>query len=228
VPAGLEIGTYSGSGIGLSTGGDAVNLFDPSGNRVTGVTFGASTTFFTFDNAAGLTGPISALSVAGRNGAFTVGGATGSPGSIVTRGGQASSGAPVTGLVPAQLSLTLGVPAVLAPFLAGVAKDYLAETTATVTSTGGDAALTVVDAGHVAPGHLVNGTFPLPQALQVSANGGAYAPVSDTPTGLLTYTGPVSNSTVTIGLKQAIGASDGLRTGAYAKTLTFVLSTTTP
>jgi hypothetical protein len=33
---------------------------------------------------------------------------------------------------------------------------------------------------------------------------------------------------VTIGLKQPIGAKDALRTGAYAKTLTFTLSTTTP
>ena len=50
-----------------------------------------------------------------------------------------------------------------------------------MTSTGGDAALSVVDASSIAPGHLVNGTFSLPQALQVSANGGAYAPVSGSP-----------------------------------------------
>ena len=28
VPAGFQIGTYSGSGVGLSAGGDAVNVFD--------------------------------------------------------------------------------------------------------------------------------------------------------------------------------------------------------
>jgi uncharacterized protein YjiK len=228
VPAGFQIGFYSGSGIGLSTDGDAVNLFDASGNRVTGVTFGASTNFFTFDNAAGLNGPITMLSAAGRNGAVTVGGATGSPGTIATHGAQVTGGGQVTGIVPGQLSLTLGVPAAFAPFTAGLAKDYLAQTTATVTSTGGDAALTVVDSSTVAPGHLVNGTFPLPQALQVSANGGPYAPVSGTPLGLVTYSGPVSNDAVSIGVKQPIGASDGLRTGAYAKTLTFTLSTTTP
>ncbi len=72
VPAGFAIGTYSGGGIGLSTDGDAVNLFDAAEKRITGVTFGASTNFFTFDNAAGLTA-VSTLSVAGVNGAFRAG-----------------------------------------------------------------------------------------------------------------------------------------------------------
>ena len=38
----------------------------------------------------------------------------------------------------------------------------------------------------------------------------------------------MSNDGVTITFKQAIGANDALRTGSYAKTLTFTLSTTTP
>jgi uncharacterized protein YjiK len=85
-PAGLRIGTYTGGGIGFSSGGDAVNLFTPSGDRATGVSFGASTANVSFDNAAGVgstTLPlpaISTLSEAGRNGAFVAGGATGSPG----------------------------------------------------------------------------------------------------------------------------------------------------
>jgi hypothetical protein len=33
---------------------------------------------------------------------------------------------------------------------------------------------------------------------------------------------------VTINFRQSIGAGDALRTGAYSKTLTFTLSTTTP
>jgi hypothetical protein len=33
---------------------------------------------------------------------------------------------------------------------------------------------------------------------------------------------------VTIGFKQTIGRTEGLRTGPYSKTLTFTLSTTTP
>jgi hypothetical protein len=89
VPNGFAIGTYSGSGVGLSTGGDAVNLFDPQGNRVTGVSFGATTTGVSFDNAEGLgsaTLPlpaISTLSAVGSDGAFVAGGETGSPGTIV-------------------------------------------------------------------------------------------------------------------------------------------------
>jgi uncharacterized protein YjiK len=91
LPTGFLIGAYGGSGVGLSTGGDAVNLFDASGNRITGISFGASTTGFTFDNTAGLgsaTLPlpaVSTLSVAGVNGAFLAadGIETGSPGGFV-------------------------------------------------------------------------------------------------------------------------------------------------
>ena len=39
---------------------------------------------------------------------------------------------------------------------------------------------------------------------------------------------PASNDPVTVAFKQAIGASDPLRTGTYSKTLTFTLSTTNP
>src|SRR5262249_32227912 len=90
-PAGLQVGSYSGSGVGLSTSGDAVNLFDALGNRITGVSFGASTTGITFDNASGsgsktlpLT-TISALSAVGVHSAIVaVNDATeiGSPGTI--------------------------------------------------------------------------------------------------------------------------------------------------
>ena len=43
-----------------------------------------------------------------------------------------------------------------------------------------------------------------------------------------TWSGPVSNDAVTIAFKQHIGATEPLRTGAYSKTLTFTLSTTSP
>ena len=73
-PAGLQVGTYQGSGIGLSTGGDAVNLFTAGGVRHSGVTFGsadATSPFQTFDNTAALNdAAISQLSEAGVNGAF--------------------------------------------------------------------------------------------------------------------------------------------------------------
>jgi hypothetical protein len=139
------------------------------------------------------------------------------------------------GTVPATLSLALGSPATFGPFTPGVARDYLASTTANVISTAGDATLSVADPSSTNTGHLTNGSFFLPQKLQANASsaggtGSAYAPVggSANPTTVLSYGGPVSNDAVTLGFKQSIGANDALRTGAYSKTLTFTLSTTTP
>jgi hypothetical protein len=82
------VGYYSGSGIGLSTGGDAVNIFDAAGVRQAFVSFGAADSvapFQTFDNAAGINGAISQLSVVGVNGAFVAANdisEIGSPGTI--------------------------------------------------------------------------------------------------------------------------------------------------
>jgi hypothetical protein len=141
----------------------------------------------------------------------------------------------VSGNVPATLSLTLGTPASFGAFTPGIDKTYTASTTANVISTAGDGTLSVSDPSSTATGHLVNGTFSLPQALQADAtspagNGGPFAPVggSANPTTLLTYAGPVSNDPVAINFKQSIGANDALRTGTYSKTLTFTLSTTQP
>ncbi|HEX6023073.1 MAG TPA: M14 family zinc carboxypeptidase [Solirubrobacter sp.] len=131
----------------------------------------------------------------------------------------------VGGTVPATLSLTMGAPATFGAFTPGVPADYTASTTATVVSTAGDAALSVTDPSSDHPGHLVNGAFFLPSPLQAAAGTGAF---STLPASLLTYDGPVSNDVVSIHFKQPIGASDALRTGTYAKTLTFTLSTTTP
>jgi hypothetical protein len=116
----------------------------------------------------------------------------------------------VGGSVPATLSLTLGGPANFGAFTPGLAKSYTASTTALVTSTAGDATLAVSD-----PGHLMNGTFSLPQRLSVSG-----AP--------RTWSGPVSNDSFPLVFTQGIGANDALRTGAYSTTLTFTLSTVTP
>jgi hypothetical protein len=116
----------------------------------------------------------------------------------------------VGGSVPATLSLTLGPAAAFGAFTPGVDREYTATTTANVISTAGDAALGVSD-----PGHLMNGTFSLPQALRVDI-----APS--------TWTAPVSNGPVTITFRQHVGATDALRTGPYTRTLSFTLSTTTP
>jgi hypothetical protein len=86
-PAGLQIGSYSGAGVGLGTGGDEVNLYDASGALQASVVFGTSPAgpiFPTFDNRAGLSGTVSLLSSLGTTGATAANDANeiGSPGTI--------------------------------------------------------------------------------------------------------------------------------------------------
>jgi hypothetical protein len=116
----------------------------------------------------------------------------------------------VGGTVPATLALALGAPATFGAFTPGVEKTYTASTSATVTSTAGDAALSVSD-----PGRLTNGAFSLADPLQVAFSKSSWS-------------APVSNDPVTITFAQHIGANEPLRTGTYSRTLTFTLSTTTP
>jgi len=139
------------------------------------------------------------------------------------------------GSVPATLSLSLGTAASFGALTPGLQKDYFASMTANVISTAADALLSVADPSSNATGHLVNGAFSLPEGLQAngalgSTSNGVYAPVggSASPTPLLSWSSPAANAGVTIGFKQPIKANDALRTGPYAKTLTFTLSTTTP
>ena len=117
--------------------------------------------------------------------------------------------APVGGTVPATLALTLGAPVAFGPFTPGVAQEYTASTTATVTSTAGDAALSV------SPVTLTNGAFRLAQ------------PVTVVPA-KTAWTGPVSNDTFAVAFKQAIGRTEALRTGCDSGIVTFTLSTTQP
>ncbi len=90
-PPSLQVGLYSGSGVGLSTSGDAVNVYNAAGVLQANVSFGNSpgnSPFATFVNTALLNNVlISTLSVAGTNGAFSLvdspnGTLVGSPGSI--------------------------------------------------------------------------------------------------------------------------------------------------
>ena len=141
----------------------------------------------------------------------------------------------VSGTVPPTLSLAIGPPASFGAFTPGVARTYEAATTANVVSSAGDAVLSVADPSSTATGHLVNGTFSLPQPLQARARnaadtGTAYNNVGSaaTPLNLLAYDGPVSNDAVSLQFRQSIAANDPLRTGTYSKTLTFTLSTTSP
>jgi hypothetical protein len=131
----------------------------------------------------------------------------------------------VGGSVPATLSLTLGNQPSFGAFTAGLAKDYLASTLATVVSSAGDAALIVQDPSAFYTNRLVNGSFALAQELQVKNNTGTYQTM---PAGIKFWGGPTGSESVPIEFKQPIGANDPLRTGSYTKTLTFTLSTTTP
>jgi Tol biopolymer transport system component len=116
----------------------------------------------------------------------------------------------VGGMVPATLSVTLGAAVTLGPFVPGVARAYTGTTSATVTSTAGDATLSAS-----IPGHLANGAYTLKLPLEV--------------TGVPhTWSGPMSNDVTEIRFAQSIGATDPLRTGAYGTTVTFTLTTTAP
>jgi hypothetical protein len=144
----------------------------------------------------------------------------------------------VGGEAPATLAMNLGTPAAFAPFTPGVALDYTTSLVATLLSTAADATLTVADPSATDTGHLVNGTWSVPQPLRAAGatdnqyghGSGSAAAVggSASPTTLVTYDGPVANDPVTVTFTQVIGETDALRTGSYAKTLTFTLSTTNP
>jgi Bacterial Ig-like domain len=151
--------------------------------------------------------------------------ASSAPVTIAVPLGSTSSTGTVGGSVKPTLGLTLGAPATFADFVVGLAQDYFASTTATVSSSAGNAALTVQDASSSSTNHLVNGAYALPQALQVRNGSGQYQSM---PAAVKSWSGPTADEPVSINLKQSIAATDALRTGSYSKTLTFTLSTTQP
>jgi hypothetical protein len=154
------------------------------------------------------------------------------PLSVSVTQGQGDTGGGIGGSVPATLSLTMGAPASFGAFTPGVDHTYDAQTSATVTSTAGNALLTVSDPDPANPGHLVNGAFALPEPLQAHATKADTQGTPFNPIGasynLLSWSAPVSNDPVQIFFEQRIKANDALRTGTYSKTLTFTLSTTNP
>ncbi len=82
--ASIKIGSYSGSGVGLSSSGDGVAIFDASNTNVAQVSFGAATTGVSFGYNT-ITSTFGQLSVDGQFGAYSsVGSPTniGSPGLI--------------------------------------------------------------------------------------------------------------------------------------------------
>ncbi|HEY6886260.1 MAG TPA: alkaline phosphatase family protein [Solirubrobacter sp.] len=117
----------------------------------------------------------------------------------------------VGGTVPSTLALSIGAPAAsFGAFTPGVAKTYDTSLTADVVSTAGDAALS-----WSGPDHLTNGAFSMAQPFTVDFSKSI-------------WNAPVSHDPVTIGFHQPVAATDPLRSGNYAATVTFTLSTTTP
>jgi sugar phosphate isomerase/epimerase len=142
----------------------------------------------------------------------------------------------VGGTVPGVLSLTVPGSVSFGAFTPGVARAYDVSLAANVTSTAGNAALTVTDGSSNATGHLVNGADALDTVLaarspSVAEPNPAWANLSETagtPLALRSWSGPVTNEPAQIALRQQIGANEALRAGTYSKTLTFTLSTTAP
>ena len=127
----------------------------------------------------------------------------------------------MSGSVGAVLALRLTTPAAhLGSFVPGIARAYETTMAAEVTSSAGNAALSVSDAD--GSGRLANGPLRLAEPLQVKAQGqqaegGAFAPLTADPVVLLRYAGPVGLDPVTITLRQSIGATEPLRTGDTAR-----------
>jgi hypothetical protein len=128
----------------------------------------------------------------------------------------------VGGSVPGLLQLSVpNVGGSFGTFVPGVTRTYTTALAATVTATTGNAELTVADNSGMAPGHLVNGSFSLPQPLNIRAVGlgdsplPAYGPLNESSLPLLlrTWTCPFANDSLTIGLRQSIAAADALRAG---------------
>ncbi len=137
--------------------------------------------------------------------------------------------------MPSVLSLRLANQlAVLGSITPGIARDYDAAVAATVTSTLGNARLSVADLGD-GSGRLVNGTTPLAQPLLVRASNSAnpntaFAPLTgaSNPLTLLNWNTWVANDPVSIVIRQRIAQNEPLTAGGYAKTITFTLSSTAP
>jgi len=143
-------------------------------------------------------------------------------------GTKATSEGNVHGEVPVTTSLVSACSDVdLGEFLPGVNANYTNNCGITATSTGAVTTLTASDESAVHTGHLVQGSYFLPSALETKVGAETYEGL-ETPVLLTTYNTPVSNQNETVWFRQHIGATDGLHTGPYAKTITLTLEQTTP
>ena len=137
----------------------------------------------------------------------------------------------VAGTVPPTLGLTISsASSSFGTFIPGVAADYTTSVALGVTHSTGGAALTVQDPSPVATGHLVNGDLSLLSPLSARAGSSAFAPIGSgaSPLALQAFPAPVVNEPVAVTFKQPISDVEALRTGSYAKTVLFTLSSTSP
>ena len=107
----------------------------------------------------------------------------------------------------------------LGPIIPGIAGTYDASVTATLTSTTGNATLSIADADS-GTGRLTNGTTELSSALQVRATNAANPNTAFTnlrgltnPVALLSYSTALANEPVTITVRQTIAATQALTAG---------------
>ena len=122
----------------------------------------------------------------------------------------------------------------LGPIIPGIAATYDASMTATLTSSTPNATLSIADADS-GTGRLTNGTTELSSALQVRATNAANPNTTfanlrgmNNPVALLSYNTALANEPVTITMRQTIAANQAMTAGGYAKSVVFILSTTTP
>ena len=118
----------------------------------------------------------------------------------------------------------------MGPFIPGLAQTYTGTVPVISTSSWANAQLQVYDPDATNNGRLVNGTSVIPRAFQVMQASGTLAAVSNStaPRTVATWTTPIANATTQVLFSQAIQANDVLFSGAYARTVRFVLTTTTP
>ena len=116
----------------------------------------------------------------------------------------------IAAVVPGTLSLTLGGPVTLGPFVPGVEREYTGTTFLTATSTLRGAQLTVSELGH-----MTNGATALPEPLRAELSRSV-------------WTEPLANERVDVTFKQLVKRTDRLLEGSYAKRVRFTLATTTP
>ena len=134
---------------------------------------------------------------------------------------------------PPRSSLSVSGPISFGAFTPGLPKLYLASASATVTSTAGEAALTVSDPSSTATGRLVNGALRAAAAAEgrparrqrrrTRRSAAATARRRCSATRGRSATTPCRSRS-----SRRSAPNDGLRTGTYRKTLVLTLSTTQP